>query len=475
MRTSFKKHLSILLLSLATAGCVGDQGDEGDMGEAGPSGAACWDKDQSGMCEPGSEDVDGDGTCSVGDCTGKVGAAGTACWDLDTNSTCDVATEDKNNSGACDVDDCAANGNGYILNGTYQSDASIKIGGSATMGLTFNNSQPVITALANGLSSSDLATFPVIQVKVGSPATRVSWLDNQGGLVAAGHIGYGLIPASGEGSRMMWHPGKAAFRAGGASYMEWDDVNIGYYSFAGGSSTKASAFTSVALGDQAKATGVSAVAVGKETVASGIASFAAGAYSTATGNYSVALGHHADASPLGAFVFADSTNQTVSATANNQFLARASGGVRFYTNAALSAGVTLAPGGSSWQMVSDRNMKTAFATLDGEDILAKLATVEVSSWVYKEEVAKPRHIGPMAQDFYAAFGLGTSDTSVNSLDLDGVNMAAVQALELRTRELAQTTKKVADLEAEVTSLRDDLERLEKLVIAQQQHVPSGVR
>jgi uncharacterized protein YhaN len=90
----------------------------------------------------------------------------------------------------------------------------------------------------------------------------------------------------------------------------------------------------------------------------------------------------------------------------------------------------------------------------------------VQSWRYKEERPDVRHLGPVAQDFRAAFGLGTDDKSIGLLDIDGVNMAAIQALERRTQELRAKSAEVDALKAELAELRQGLSRLEAAVQAQ---------
>jgi len=133
-------------------------------------------------------------------------------------------------------------------------------------------------------------------------------------------------------------------------------------------------------------------------------------------------------------------------TAANQFLARATGGVRFFTNAKLTTGVMLAPGGGSWASASDRNLKDNVASLDDAAILAKVAQLPVSRWSYIGE-GKVRHIGPMAQDFYAAFGVGEDDRHITAIDEDGVALAAIKALRAENRSLA---KRDSALERAVT-------------------------
>jgi hypothetical protein len=114
-----------------------------------------------------------------------------------------------------------------------------------------------------------------------------------------------------------------------------------------------------------------------------------------------------------------------------QFLARASGGVTFWTNAASTVGAQLAPGSGTWASASDRNLKTDVARIDDAAVLDKVATLPIERWSYKSERGV-RHLGPMAQDFYAAFGVGEDDKHITSIDEDGVALAAIKALHART-------------------------------------------
>lgn len=88
--------------------------------------------------------------------------------------------------------------------------------------------------------------------------------------------------------------------------------------------------------------------------------------------------------------------------------------------------------------------------MNAEQVLQKVSQLPVTGWNYKSQEATTRHIGPMAQDFYAAFGLNGigNDTTINSSDIDGVNMVAIQALEKRTRQLQKENDQLrAKLEA----------------------------
>ena len=105
----------------------------------------------------------------------------------------------------------------------------------------------------------------------------------------------GTTPVSGAGTRMMWIPAKAAFRAGGVNSTQWDDVNIGGYSTAMGYKTMASSNYSTASGFASTASGIISMAVGDNTTASGINSTAMGGYTTASGTVSIAMGYSATA------------------------------------------------------------------------------------------------------------------------------------------------------------------------------------
>jgi len=108
------------------------------------------------------------------------------------------------------------------------------------------------------------------------------------------------------------------------------------------------------------------------------------------------------------------------------------------------------------QLTSDRNAKENFAVLDRQAVLAKVAALPVTAWNFKSE-AGVRHLGPMAQDFYAAFGLGADDKHIAVVDESGVALAAIQGL---NQKLEDTVKQK---DAEIQALAQRLAALEKLV------------
>jgi hypothetical protein len=219
----------------------------------------------------------------------------------------------------------------------------------------------------------------------------------------------------------------------------WD--NTASYSratVAGGQENTASNIAAfVGGGYDNTASGVdSSVLGGAHNTASGYgATVAGGVSNTAAGDYSLAIGRRAQAGHDGALVWGDSTDADVSSSAANQLVVRASGGVSMYTSSNLSTGAYLAAGSGSWSSMSDRDVKENFQPVDGQEVLDLLAGLEITTWNYTAQPDGVRHVGPMAQDFYAAFGLGETDRAISTVDADGVALAAIQALYLRVLEL----------------------------------------
>lgn len=182
-----------------------------------------------------------------------------------------------------------------------------------------------------------------------------------------------------------------------------------------------------------------------------------GHFNTAAGDYSLAAGRRAKANNQGCFVWGDSTNANVTCSVDNRWVARTSGGVYFYTNSALSSGVYVAAGGGSWSSVSDRSLKENLEPVDGRDILSRVARLPITTWNYLSQEASIRHMGPMAQDFYAAFGLGEDDVSIATLDLDGVALAAIQGL---AEIVEEQSERIEQLETQNASLEERLAALE---------------
>ena len=344
-----------------------------------------------------------------------------------------------------------------------------------------------------------------------------------GSFVATGNLGIGTIPMQGSGYRTMWYTYKGAFRSGYAD-TEWDDAHVGFFSWAGGSNSTAEGLYSLAFGDTNKALSTSSIVFGSGNQVKGAAGFSAGAGNRVCDTYGVALGNNAKSGgPFvngacdpdsfnihglaavaigynvtadqdhsfafgnfastngfsGAFVWGDgsatSSVNTFKAVANNEFAARASGGFRFRTNLAGTTGCNLPAGSGVFNCTSSRTTKENFLVVDGADVLSRLKGIDVSTWNYTTEGRQVRHMGPMAEDFFKAFQLGTGNTSIGVQDLTGVSLAAIKELNQRTDQLQQKTAEVEQLREEVNQLRQangEMERrlatLEQLLLNQAQ-------
>jgi len=346
-----------------------------------------------------------------------------------------------------------------------------------------------------------------------------------GGFYVGGIFGTGAIPLTGAGSRLMWYPAKAAFRVGavGGDYGNyWDNDSIGAYSFASGwnsraigdystamgftttargrwsiamgyitnstadastamglnttasgrystamgQSTIASYEASTAMGHYTQSTGFFTTSMGDHTAASGNSAIAMGYSTTASGNYSTAVGSYVSTyGKLGACIIGDATNEgQTNSSADNQMTMRFAGGYRLFTNSSEKTGVYMDGGVSGWTNYCDRNKKENFSPVNGEALLKKIREIPITEWSYKGTDPTIRYIGPVAQDFYAAFHLGGTDSlGINTICIDGVNMAAIQALEKRTSELQKATAEIAELEKIISKQQTELASCKKTV------------
>ncbi len=107
---------------------------------------------------------------------------------------------------------------------------------------------------------------------------------------------------------------------------------------------------------------------------------------------------------------------------------------------------------------SDRSLKDGFAPVDSRAVLAAVAALPIERWSYQGEAV--RHLGPMAQDFAAAFGLGADDRHIFPLDAAGVALAALQGLhslvQTQTARLEALERELAALRGEAAALRLEL-------------------
>ena len=183
--------------------------------------------------------------------------------------------------------------------------------------------------------------------------------------------------------------------------------------------------------------------------------------SNTTGVHNTAIGIHALVSnitgssntAIGAFANVSPENLSNATAIGNFATVDASDKIRLGNTA-----VTVIEGQVPFTASSDRTKKENFKPVNGEEVLGKIRGFELSSWNFIGHDRKQfRHYGPMAQDFFAAFGhdgvgqIG-SETTINSGDMAGILMIAVQALERRTTELKQKEAQIAELAARLESL-----------------------
>ena len=99
--------------------------------------------------------------------------------------------------------------------------------------------------------------------------------------------------------------------------------------------------------------------------------------------------------------------------------------------------------------MSDRHLKQDFERIDPSDVLSRVSTLPISEWSYKNDAPGVRHLGPMAQDFQAAFRVGDSDRYIHPIDADGVALAAIQALAAEIEDLRRVQRQLEQRNAKL--------------------------
>jgi hypothetical protein len=405
----------------------------------------------------------------------------------------------------------------YSLGSVYSDTALIAIKATNTWKLTGNTGMD--SSVFGTLDSNDISIVTngkermVIKAdgKVGIGESDPQYnlhIKGNNGVLFSGDFESETTMIPDTGSATFWLPSKSAFRTGYVNNDAWEMNNIGNYSFAGGYNCKASgdyAFAfgqegtasgegSVSFGFNSTASGKNAIAMGAQSGASGFASIAMGRYAGATdtasiamgywssssgnsaialgrynkaiGDYSVAIGSKAKTLHEGAIVLSDrsSNNYTVS-TSDNQFMVRAAGGTIIYSDAAMTTGVSLAAGSGSWSTLSDSTLKENITLPDVDQIAQKAKHIKVYSWNYIAQNDSIRHIGPMAQDFYAAFGLGENEATISSVDFDGINLLLLKTLIEKEELLTGKINEMMKLEYQLDQLNLDYDLLLKRINA----------
>jgi hypothetical protein len=259
----------------------------------------------------------------------------------------------------------------------------------------------------------------------------------------------------------------------------------------GGTSTVAGGAGNVASGDS------SSVAGGDSNVASGnYASIPGGIQNVASGPISVAAGHNATADQGNCVVFGlwSSGNSSCLGTSNvfkvmgnNGFSVDyhqpvGGGGDRWLAIGPFTHGVVpttivtwngafLSDAGVWTNASSSRTRKKDFGAVDVDAVLNAVARLPITTWRYKEGDGDVLHMGPMAEDFWAAFGIGYGDRTIADLDARGVEFAAIQGLNVKVdrrnvafeAELAEKDAKIDAQQREIDELRSELNAVKRAV------------
>ena len=119
--------------------------------------------------------------------------------------------------------------------------------------------------------------------------------------------------------------------------------------------------------------------------------------------------------------------------------------------------------GGAMVLTSDRNQKEEIVDIEQNKLLESLKKLPIYEWQYKGK--ERRHIGPMAQDFHAVFGLGDDDKTIATIDADGIALAAIQAqqelIDHQSKRIEEQSKQIANQSAKIEDLISRLDQLEK--------------
>jgi len=290
-------------------------------------------------------------------------------------------------------------------------------------------------------------------------------------------------PASGAGTRMIWYPDKAAFRAGRVLNENWDKDSIGIYSFATGHRTKAKGRGSIAMGDFTTASGWNSTAMGDFTTASGSASTAMGSSTTASGSASTAMGGSTTAS--GSFSTAMGIQTTASgvySTAMGRY-AKAEQDYSFAINLSSTtgpgvgantfqiSGASAIGGNTGWSEWSDKRLKKDIQDLGRENNLEKIIKLNGVRfrWIESNPDNDRFYLGFLAQDVLDILPEPVLHDELNDIysmeytALIPVLVEAIKEQQEQIEELKERDRKIARLKEENTLLRSSLIRLEQMV------------
>ena len=136
------------------------------------------------------------------------------------------------------------------------------------------------------------------------------------------------------------------------------------------------------------------------------------------------------------------------------------------TNRNLMITTTNCTGQSPFTTPSAGNLKINISAVDPREVLDKVATLPMTTWKYRGEERLIRHMGPIGEDFNAAFRLGGTDANIALVDESGVALAAIQGL---NQKVEQQEAELKDRDTRIKTLEKRLDELEKLMAPVAQH------
>ncbi len=311
----------------------------------------------------------------------------------------------------------SANGDGSTIGGGVSSIAdganstiaggignTAERGDSTVGGGIFNRASGLGSTVAGGSQNTAASQFSTVSGGQNNKAHNVH------DVVAGG------FSNTAEGGTSIVGGGQGNTASGG-----WSTVGGGGSSFIGLGNTASGDFSTISGGANNIADGYASTVPG-------------GASNRAGGSSSFAAGQDAKlaSSANNTFLWSDGSLSGTLA-GSNVFYVVSTGGVRLYTSGNLTNGARLDPGGGGWSTFSDHNLKDNIEPVDPHTVLESVSEMPISTWNYTgyDDIT---HMGPMAQDFHAAFGLGDDEKFIDTVDIDGVALASIQALYERVEE-----------------------------------------
>jgi hypothetical protein len=219
------------------------------------------------------------------------------------------------------------------------------------------------------------------------------------------------------------------------------------------------------------------------TVGGGVSNFAGGEGATVPGGYhnsargqhSFAAGRNAIANENHTFVWGGGSLEETVSQGEGSFVVYAPGGVYLFAGSPGSGGCTLLSGSSGWSCSSDRSLKSGIVVVEASDVLDRVVSLPIARWSF---TAAPgvAHMGPMAQDFHATFGLGDDPTRLAPMDVQGVALAAIQGLNAKLEErVARLAHAAAVKDDQIQALSQSMSERDAQIASQQRQIEAQQR